>query len=540
MKGTKIILILILFFGTALLFFIDFKTSSNEEQKIYISLADALKDPEKVYILDLSSQSLKRLPEELTALKNLQALILNNNNFEEIPKVVFEMKDLRKLICKNQFPDPSKNKGALRIIPPEIQRLKNLEVLDLSDNAINSIPDELLLLPRLKNLNLSSNHFYSQEDIKKICKIKTIEELALGGNFLKTLPAELINLPVLKSLDLGFTTTIGYPRGELFDSLPSVILRLKNLEALYFDEQEHFTFPEELCHLKNLKILDISGLKMHKLPNNFSSLINLEEFYFHYHHDSVDLGPVCRLKKLKKLYFSGYYDPHADYEFYKGYISSEISNLKNLEELDLSYNFISRFPPLFGKLKKLKYLDLSCNYTRQEDLEMISKLDNLEYLNLTGNEISELPDSFGKLLKLKSLVIDNRWAEGCPVGSSLKKFPKVIFSLTRLENLVLSGQGIDHIPKEIGKLKKLRRLNLYANSFKSLPESIDNLRELEYLNIGLLCLGPDLKLCDETFHLPRGFCKLKKLKVLATLYTRKIPAKELENFKLCLPQCVIE
>ena len=88
--------------------------------------------------LNLSSNSLDgSLPGEIRFLKNLKVLNLSNNNFTGVPA--------------------------------EIGQLSNLEVLDLSNNKITGLPNELANLKNLKLLKLSGNN-YSTSDLEIIKK----------------------------------------------------------------------------------------------------------------------------------------------------------------------------------------------------------------------------------------------------------------------------------------------------------------------------------------------------------------------------------
>ncbi|WP_372364942.1 hypothetical protein [Candidatus Uabimicrobium sp. HlEnr_7] len=91
---------------------------------------------------------------------NLRGCRFNNCGFSEglhlslsetngkIPDYVFGITDLTHLRIVW---------GDIKILPKEIIRLKNLEVLDLHLNLLTSIPNEVSHLKKLKILNLSSN-----------------------------------------------------------------------------------------------------------------------------------------------------------------------------------------------------------------------------------------------------------------------------------------------------------------------------------------------------------------------------------------------
>ena len=71
-------------------------------------MSQALKEPDKVQILDLKDQGLTEIPIEVFQLTSLTQLVLAGNQIE--------------------------------VIPLEIGQLNNLETLDLSSNYIKSIP----------------------------------------------------------------------------------------------------------------------------------------------------------------------------------------------------------------------------------------------------------------------------------------------------------------------------------------------------------------------------------------------------------------
>jgi Leucine-rich repeat (LRR) protein len=164
---------------------------------------------------------------------------------------------------------------------------------------------------------------------------------------------------------------------------------------------------------------------------------------------------------------------------------------------------------------------------------VISQLSDLEVLDIGGNDLNSLPDSFSSLQNLTVLFLDNSWSEGCPVGTTLDEFPMIITKLTKLQTLALSGQYLTKIPEELGDLADLKELFLYANLFRKLPDSITNLEKLETLDIGLLCLGSSLKFCDYRFKFPKEMCRMKSLRSLS-FEGRKVMEKDESALRKCL------
>ena len=100
-------------------------TDELDTCKIYYSLSEALKSPEKVYALNLSKKKLKKFPSAIINLKNLQKLDLYKNKLDTIPDNIQNLTAL-------QYLNIGKNK--LTTFPNGITKLKNLKSLILNQN----------------------------------------------------------------------------------------------------------------------------------------------------------------------------------------------------------------------------------------------------------------------------------------------------------------------------------------------------------------------------------------------------------------------
>jgi Leucine-rich repeat (LRR) protein len=140
-----------------------------QQEKIYTSINDAMKNPDEVYRLHLRKKRLEAFPEEIFQMKNLKELVLSKNR--------------------------------IKSIPAKIDELKYLEVLDCSNNQIATISDAIGHLENLTHLILNRNFISylpaSMGDLKKI------EYIDLWSNTIVELPAEMAKLKnILKELDL--------------------------------------------------------------------------------------------------------------------------------------------------------------------------------------------------------------------------------------------------------------------------------------------------------------------------------------------------
>jgi hypothetical protein len=127
----------------------------------------------------------------------------------KIPDSVFSMTKLKYLSIKGMDCDyrEADSKGnditqcwMIREIPVKISNLKELEVLDLSVNAIHAIPPEIANLQKMRIINLTDNP--GLQDIEGIVNLPNLEELYLYGCNLSGLPKGIKNLKKLKKIGL--------------------------------------------------------------------------------------------------------------------------------------------------------------------------------------------------------------------------------------------------------------------------------------------------------------------------------------------------
>eukprot|EP00833_Pecoramyces_ruminatium_P010659 jgi/Orpsp1_1/1184691/evm.model.c7180000090605.1 len=130
----------------------------------------------------------------------------------------------------------------------------------------------------LKKFTMEYGHI-NQDFIDEVGKITNLEELQ-------------INDP-----------TINYALN--FDSFKN-LSKLTNLQLTYFLTEEGFLnsefkkFPDSICTLKNLKILNLHSNNIHDLPEEISNLTNLESLDLSFNRKmNGNLEPLANLKKLK-------------------------------------------------------------------------------------------------------------------------------------------------------------------------------------------------------------------------------------------------
>ncbi|KAL3739309.1 hypothetical protein ACJRO7_020681 [Eucalyptus globulus] len=221
-------------------------------------------------------------------------------------------------------------------------------------------------------------------------------------------------------------------------------------------------------------------------------------------------------------------------------IDKSISNLQNLDYLEIKSEAIESPPESIGSLKSLTVLRIEQTPSRkphsignlakvkslilphqehQKLPDSIGQLESLLELNVQYLKISELPHSIGNLERSKVLRIWN---------SYLEKLPNSIRRLQSLVKLDLRDSRIESLPDCIGNLKKLKVLNLYDSCISELPKTIGMLENLEELDassehlvgeipneIGALSSLKYLDLCNGRFSgLPTTINQLTNLQRL--------------------------
>ena len=201
-----------------------------------------------VETLDLSSNCLKLLDEDICKLHNLKNLIVRDNLLEDtsLPK---DLTMLTKLEVINfsgnlftQFPyqlleltqakEIYLGNNKIHTLPRCFGELVNLEILYLGGNQIRCVPDELSQLKSLTSLNLSSNQISYLPS--NMAKLKMIRNLALHGNNLATLPVELLKLN-LRELSLRNNPLVNRFAKEFTYNVPSLlelsgrVIKMKNI-----------------------------------------------------------------------------------------------------------------------------------------------------------------------------------------------------------------------------------------------------------------------------------------------------------------------
>jgi Leucine-rich repeat (LRR) protein len=131
------------------------------KQPLFTNLIMAMKNPDKVYRLDLHKTKLKTFPKEIFTFTNLQDLNLSKNKLTSIPKEIGKLKNLQVLnVSANE----------IDTVPPELGQLVNIRRLILNQNVIDYLPNTIGNLTNMYYLDMWGNNI--QEFPKEISKLK--------------------------------------------------------------------------------------------------------------------------------------------------------------------------------------------------------------------------------------------------------------------------------------------------------------------------------------------------------------------------------
>ena len=149
-----------------------------------------------------------------------------------MPDKIFRMTNLRKLSITGMDCDygVTEDNGnditkcwAIGEIPSRVQNLKHLETLILRVNNIQHLPKEINALKNLKILDLTDNPTLSNVD--NIVGLENLEELVLFGCHLTKLPDNIGRLKKLKYLGLTENNIDSQEKERIKKALPACDIR---------------------------------------------------------------------------------------------------------------------------------------------------------------------------------------------------------------------------------------------------------------------------------------------------------------------------
>ncbi|GAM27829.1 hypothetical protein SAMD00019534_110050 [Acytostelium subglobosum LB1] len=210
--------------------------------------------------LYLDSNCITTVPTTLfKELGRLHVLDLSSNQLTALPNEIGELRELRRLnVAHND----------LSVLPTGIQQLAKLEHLDISFNVIESIPDDTFtLLTGLRTLMMQRN-FFSRLPSAMFASLKSLQ----AGSF--SINGAPCFHPVKQKIIEAWATRV--VRLDLSDSniscLPLEIGNIASLTDLNISQNRIKSLPPQISRLASLSVLDISYNQLTELPWQMSRL----------------------------------------------------------------------------------------------------------------------------------------------------------------------------------------------------------------------------------------------------------------------------
>ncbi|KAL4606306.1 hypothetical protein ACB092_09G093500 [Castanea dentata] len=470
----------------------------------------------------------------LLRLQSLSIIRLNSNPFNTpVPELFANFTNLT-------FLDLSYC-GLNGTFPEKIFQVLTLQTLDLSNNELlqGSLP-EFLPNGSLRSLLLSGTSF-SGPLPNSIGNLQTLFRIDLFGcNFSGSIPKSMAKLTQLIYFDMSLNKFNGQiPSFSMAKNLTEINLSHNNLEGGINSTQWEVLIKLVNLDLDNnsiegsipLSLLSHPSLqKLQLSKNKFSG--GLQEFNVSsYSLNTLDLssnnleGPlpvsVFKLQGLKFLSFSSN-------KFNGSFQLDEIQNLRNLSNLDLSYNKLSvnyngtassllfphfstlklascklsKFPDVLKNQSKLVTLDLSRNQIPGEIPNWIWKPNNLMYLNLSYNRLVTLQGPFRNLpSQLSVLDLHSNKLQG-----QLTHLPRVTyldFSMNNFSSVIPTNIGIS--------LTFTIFLSLSSNNFHgNIPRSLCNASYIQVLDLSNNSLSGTIPQCFNIMSETLGVLNLRR------------------------------
>lgn len=269
------------------------KVIAQPNAKTYYSIESANSvSLDKVTKLDLSSQDLSEVPEEITKFYNLQYLSVQNNQIKSLPTFIKKLQKLEILdLDSNYFArlpaelgdltnlqELSMDNNELKSLPKTLGNLKNLKKLKASFNQINHVFDELGELTNLQMLDLSFNKL---SDIpENFGKMKNLTHLNLKNNKLSVWSNGFNQMTNLYRLELSY---------NLLSNISPQISNLKNLHQLFLSKNQITLIPSEMANMNTLDDLYLDDNPIKKIPENlYNMLIKLNNAHSEQVADLID------------------------------------------------------------------------------------------------------------------------------------------------------------------------------------------------------------------------------------------------------------
>lgn len=235
--------------------------------------------------LDLHGNKLFALPVGVRRLHQLRILNLSNNDLiMDKLGIIFQIHSLVDLkLASNKLAGvfPSEigrlrqlesldlRNNALTRLPCELSELTSLKVLDVGENQLATLPFEALSKLPLKTLNAPRNNLEGTLIPENVDRLENLQSLNVANNALEVFAAnDKLSLPNLHSLIINVNR---------IKSLPCVST-WQSLSVLAAEENRLTDIPAGFVDLKNVKTVDFIGNNIARVDEKIGLLESLSTF----------------------------------------------------------------------------------------------------------------------------------------------------------------------------------------------------------------------------------------------------------------------
>ncbi|KAK2422643.1 putative leucine-rich repeat receptor serine/threonine-protein kinase [Trifolium repens] len=237
------------------------------------------------------------------------------------------------------------------ILPPELTRLRYLQIIDLARNYLNgSIPKEWGSMMYITKISLVGNRLTGSIPVE-IANISTLQILELWINQMSgNIPPELGSLSQLQILRLTSNNFTG--------ELPMTLAKLTNLQDFRIEgNQFSGKIPDYIQNWTSIQNLMIQGSGLSgPIPSGISLLRNLTDLRISDLDGSED-APLPQLNKMTSLRTLILRNCNIS-----GKLPDYLGTMTSLKTLDLSFNKLSgTIPSTYAAMKSSNYIFLTGN-----------------------------------------------------------------------------------------------------------------------------------------------------------------------------------
>ncbi len=193
-------------------------TVNREEMIMARSVKEALENPDQVYKLSLRNTRMTYLSPNIGRLKNLRILDISGSFIEEIPEEIEQCTQLKSIIA---------NASRLRRIPTTIGNLPKLRVANFGYCKLSAVPPELGNAQSLWSLNLSDNQLKTLPE--ELNQLKNLTFFSAAANQFQEFPTPVLGMSSVGNLWL---------HGNPFTTIPETIQDLPRLHHFLITEDK--------------------------------------------------------------------------------------------------------------------------------------------------------------------------------------------------------------------------------------------------------------------------------------------------------------